>query len=224
MIGLIVAMKSEFDLVLKTISDAKIEQHKHLTFATGKINDKPVVLMQSGMGKVCATIATVEMIENFHPDYIINTGLAGGLSSELNVMDIILGQDVVYHDVWCGEGNEYGQVQGLPTMFHADKNLLTKAANISSDVNIIKGLIASGDQFISDINELKKVKSHFPDSLAVDMESGAIAQTCYLYQIPFLSLRIISDTPGIKNHYQQYCDFWNKAPEKSCEIIRQLIS
>ena len=139
-------------------------------------------------------------------------------------MDIVLGEDVVYHDVWCGEENEYGQVQGLPPLFHGDKNLINKAAAISSDIKIIKGLIASGDLFVSDITELKKIKNHFPTGLAVDMESAAIAQTCYLYNTPFLSIRIISDTPGIDNHYQQYLDFWNKAPEKSCEIICQLIA
>lgn len=223
MIGLIVAMKSEFDLMLKSMENSQIKQIKHLNFALGQIKNQPVILMQSGMGKVCAAVATIEMIENFHPDCIINTGLAGGLSSELSVMDIVLGQNVVYHDVWCGEGNEYGQVQGLPAVYHADENLLKKASAIASDVKIVSGLITSGDQFISDINELKKIKSHFPDSLAVDMESGAIAQTCWLYNVPFLSLRIISDTPGIENHYQQYFDFWNQAPEKSCEIIRQLI-
>lgn len=224
MIGLIVAMRSEFDMVFKALRNPEEQQIKHLTFATGQINNQPVVLMQSGMGKVNAALATCEMIENFHPEYIINTGLAGGLSPELSVMDIVLGEDVVYHDVWCGEENEYGQVQGLPPLFHGDKNLINKAAAISSDIKIIKGLIASGDQFISDITELKKIKNHFPTGLAVDMESAAIAQTCYLYNTPFLSIRIISDTPGIDNHYQQYLDFWNKAPEKSCEIICQLIA
>ena len=224
MIGLIVAMRSEFDMVFKALRNPEEQQIKHLTFATGQINNQPVVLMQSGMGKVNAALATCEMIENFHPEYIINTGLAGGLSPELSVMDIVLGEDVVYHDVWCGEENEYGQVQGLPPLFHGDKNLINKAAAISSDIKIIKGLITSGDQFISDITELKKIKNRFPSSLAVDMESAAIAQTCYLYNTPFLSIRIISDTPGIDNHYQQYLDFWNKAPEKSCEIICQLIA
>lgn len=224
MIGLIVAMRSEFDMVFKALRNPEEQQIKHLTFATGQINNQPIVLMQSGMGKVNAALATCEMIENFHPEYIINTGLAGGLSPELSVMDIVLGEDVVYHDVWCGEENEYGQVQGLPPLFHGDKNLINKAAAISSDIKIIKGLIASGDQFISDITELKKIKNHFPTGLAVDMESAAIAQTCYLYNTPFLSIRIISDTPGIDNHYQQYLDFWNKAPEKSCEIICQLIA
>jgi len=223
MIGIIVAMSNEFDLLLKLMSDHQTKQFNHLNFAIGKIQGQSIVLMQSGMGKVCAAIAAREMIEQFHPQYIINTGLAGGLDTKLSVMDIVVGKDVVYHDVWCGEGNEYGQVQDLPAVYHGDKNLLKQISALSSDVKIISGLITSGDQFISNVNELQKIKQHFPDGLAVDMESGAIAQTCYLYNVPFISLRIISDTPGIDNHYQQYLDFWNKAPEKSCEIIRQLI-
>lgn len=223
MIGIIVAMSSEFNLVLKLMPTHQNRQIHHLNFALGEINHQSVVLLQSGMGKVCSALATREMIEQFHPQYIINTGLAGGLSQELSVMDIVVGQDITYHDVWCGEGNEYGQIQDLPAIYHSNDNLLKKAAAITSDVKIISGLITSGDYFVSTPEELNKIKQQFPSTLAVDMESCSIAQTCYLYDTPFLSLRIISDTPGIANHYQQYLDFWQKAPEKSCEIIRCLI-
>lgn len=224
MIGLIVAMQSEFDLVVKAFTSPQIKKIKHITFALGEINSKPVVLMQSGMGKVCAAAATVEMINNFSPDMIINTGLAGGLDASMSVMDIVVGQDIVYHDVWCGPGNAYGQIQGLPEFFHSDAKLVDKAQSIKTDIQIKAGLITSGDKFISEISELQQIKTAFPAALAVDMESGSIAQVCYLYNIPFLSLRIISDTPGIDNHYAQYVDFWNKAPEKSLEVIKQLLS
>lgn len=222
-IGLIVAMQSEFDLVVKIMEQPKIENIGKLTFSSGIIDDKQIVLMKSGIGKVNAAITCVEMIKKFSPDYIINTGLAGGVDKDISVMDIVLGQDVVYHDVWCGEGNNYGQVQGLPCFYRADDELLKKAQQISSDVKILSGLIATGDKFIDDIKQLNDIKEKFPQGMAVDMESAAIAQTCYLYNIPFLAIRIISDTPGIENHYQQYSDFWGKAPEKSLEIIKQLI-
>lgn len=224
MIGIIVAMQSEFNLVVKAFTNPQIKKVKHLTFALGQINGHDIVLMQSGMGKVFASCATVEMINQFAPEYIINTGLAGGLDSSLSVMDIVLGKDIVYHDVWCGPENAYGQVQGLPEMYHADKDLLAKACALKCDTQIKAGLITSGDKFITDLAELQQIKSHFADALAVDMESAAIAQVCYLYNVPFLSLRIISDTPGIDNHYAQYTDFWNKAPEKSLEVIKQLVA
>ena len=78
--------------------------------------------------------------------------------------------------------------------------------------------------FVSDINTLKQIKTNFPQALAVDMESTAISQICFLYNVDFLALRIISDTPGIENHYEQYWDFWNKAPEKSVETIKKIIA
>ena len=223
MIGIIVAMQNEFDLVFKALTDAQLKTDKHLTFATGKINNQDVVLMKSGMGKVCAAAATVEMINLYKPEKIINTGLAGGLDTSLSVMDIVVGKDIVYHDVDCGEGNELGQMQGFPPVFHSDEKLVKKALAIECDTKIVGGLIVSGDKFLSKLADLEQIKSHFETALAIDMESAAIAHVCYMYGIEFLSMRIISDTPGIENHYEQYYDFWNKAPEKTLEVIRALL-
>lgn len=223
MIGIIVAMQNEFDLVFKALTDAKLETNKHLIFATGKINNQNVVLMKSGMGKVCAAVATVEMIDLFAPEKIINTGLAGGLDASLSVMDMVVGKDIIYHDVDCGIGNELGQMQGFPAVFHSDEKLVEKALALNCDIKIVGGLIVSGDKFLSKLEDLKQIKSHFENALAIDMESAAIAHVCYMYGIEFLSMRIISDTPGIENHYGQYYDFWNKAPEKSLEVIKALL-
>lgn len=224
MIGIIVAMQKEFDLLLKAFPNPQIEKVNHLTFATSCVNGQDVVFMKSGIGKVCAAVSTVEMINHFKPEKIINTGVAGGLDSSLSVMDIVVGKDIMYHDVWCGPENAYGQVQGLPAVFHSDEKLVLKALAISCDTKMKAGLIVSGDQFMSELSELKKIKTQFKDALAVDMESASIAQVCYLYRVPFLSLRIISDTPGIENHYAQYVDFWSKAPEKSLEVIKSLFA
>ena len=222
-IALIVAMKKEFDLVAKILSGAQTKKIKHLEFVEGAYNNHQIILMQSGMAKVNAAAAAVELINNFAPDKIINTGLAGGIDQVLSVMDVVVGAQTCYHDVWCGEG-EYGQVQGLPLYYYADETLLNKIKTLSGEMKIHCGLIVSGDQFITELDELKKIKAKFPKALAVDMESSAIAQICYLYHVPFMSLRIISDTPGIENHYQQYLDFWDKAPERSLEVIKQLLA
>ena len=81
------------------------------------------------------------------------------------------------------------------------------------------------DRFITDRVALEGIKENFPEGLAVDMESGAIAQVCHMYATPFLSCRIISDTPGqVENHALQYQDFWTAAPEKSFEILKQLVN
>lgn len=222
-IGIIVAMQSEFDLLNQILEQKKEENINHLSFAEGKIYGKDIVLMKCGIGKVCSAVGTIEMIKNFNPDYIINSGIAGGIDETSQVMDMVAGEKIVYHDVWCGEGNEYGQVQGLPHYYESDAKLLDLVTQIDADINIYKGLICSGDKFITDKSELKEIKEKFALGMAVDMESCSIAQVCHIYKKPYLSLRIISDTPGVENHWQQYENFWGKAPEKSLSVIKELL-
>ena len=144
-IGLIVAMDAEFNLVKQALNDVKLNNIKYISFVEGSFNNNQVILMKSGIGKVCAAVATSEMINNFAPDYIINTGIAGGIDKSLSVMDVVVGEKTAYHDVWCGDGNEYGQVQGLPAYFLGNQDLLDKVAKIKSDIKIHNGLIVSGD-------------------------------------------------------------------------------
>ena len=76
---------------------------------------------------------------------------------------IVVGENMVYHDVWCGEGNEYGQVQGLPARFVSDKELCKLALSVAHDGNVYGGLICSGDKFITDKEELTEIKKRFPE-------------------------------------------------------------
>ena len=224
MIGVIVAMGSEFRLVEALLEDKREENFRGFRFVLGKVGGKEVVLMQSGIGKVCGAAGTVELIDRYAPDCILNTGVAGGINKSLQVMDIVAGEQVVYHDVWCGDGNEWGQVQGMPPRFAADSRLLQLALAVEGDVQVRSGLICSGDRFITSREDLAAIKQRFPEGMAVDMESGAIAQVCHIYGVPFLSCRIISDTPGVEDHFMQYLDFWTLAPEKSVEALRQVIA
>lgn len=192
----------------------------------GRINGNEVVLWQCGIGKVNATIGTMRLIAQHHPDCIISTGLAGGIDNCLHVMDVVIGSQTAYHDVWCGEGNELGQVQGLPTRFDADKQLLQCAQAVSESGNYptVTGLICTGDQFITNKASLAEIKSHFPDALACEMESAAIAHTCYLQQVPFLSIRVVSDTPGnTDNHQQQWTDFLASMSDQSFHFVKNFL-
>lgn len=222
-IGLIVAMDKEFELLSKILKNLTVKKIKHLVFVEGWINQNQVILMQSGIGKVCSATAAAEMINNFAPECIINTGVAGGLDQSLEVADIVVAQQTSYHDVWCGEGNEYGQVQGLPAKFDSDKTWLQKISDIKAHPKIYCGLIVSGDKFVDTPEELGKIKALFPNALAVDMESAAIAQVCYMYGVPFVALRIISDVPGRDKQAEQYKDFWQNAPKESLDIVKKLL-
>ena len=71
---------------------------------------------------------------------------------------------------------------------------------------------------------MQSIKARFPEGLAVDMESGALAQVCYLYEIPFLSFRIISDTPGADEHFSQYNNFWSDMADKSFGVTKSLLN
>ena len=222
-IGVIVAMSSEFELV-SALLEAKTERVlSGIVFLEGHIGDKSIVLAKSGIGKVCSAVGALEMIRTFAPDCIINTGVAGGIDWGLHVMDIVVGEKIVYHDVWCGEGNEYGQIQGMPAWYLADPHLYRLAMQLKTDVRLVGGMICTGDRFITDREELEGIKVKFPAGLAVDMESASIAQVCYMYDVPFLSFRVISDTPGVKEHEEQYRNFWTMAPRESFQVFRQLL-
>lgn len=217
-------MESEFRLVEAFLEAKKEEYFRGIRFLCGKVGEREVVLMHSGIGKVCAAAGTVELIDRYAPECVLNTGVAGGIDASLQVMDVVVGSEVVYHDVWCGDGNALGQIQGMPARFVADDRLVQAAMAAEGEVRVRSGLICSGDRFVSNREELEEIKGNFPEGLAVDMESGAIAQVCHMYGVPFLSCRIISDTPGVvEDNFLQYLDFWTVAPEKSIHVLRQII-
>ncbi|MCC8174051.1 MAG: 5'-methylthioadenosine/adenosylhomocysteine nucleosidase [Odoribacter sp.] len=222
-IVIIVAMQSEYKLVAHLLENRTDKQINSFSYTHGYVAGKEILLGKSGIGKVSAAVEATQMILACRPDVIINTGVAGGLDKSLDVMDVVVGKRTIYHDVWCGDGNAYGQIQGLPAFFKSDENLYNLAIHLKSSAIIKGGLICSGDKFITSLEELLAIKSKFPEALAVDMESCSIAQVCYLFSVPFLSFRIISDTPGITNHTHQYENFWKSASETSFRVLQELI-
>lgn len=221
-IGIVCAMKSEKEQIFARLGEKKEKRVGAFSFFEGKLGKSQVVVSQSGIAKVNASINALEMIKAFSPDCLISTGVAGGLDACLNTMDIVVSDKIVHHDVWCGMGNEYGQVQGLPAIFKADENLLKVAMDIKPANNdgakLYKGLICTGEQFISEPEQLQVIKKHFPEGLACDMESAALAQVCYLYKVPFISFRIISDVLGRQtDNAKQYQNFWRTVADKAFE-------
>lgn len=181
-------------------------------------------VVRSGIGKVGAARTATEMILRDRPDCIINSGCAGGLAPSVSVCDIVLGAQTAYHDVWCGDGNLRGQVQGLPQRFDADPSLLAAARGLQTDSPLHCGLICTGDQFISTVEEDTHIRSLYPDALACDMESASIAQVCLHYGVPFLSFRIISDTrSGGGNRFSAYTDFWERIADGSFSFLKNLL-
>ena len=222
-IGIIAAMSSEYKQVAQLLEEKKEYTEGIYEYTEGKIKNNTVILTKCGIGKVNAAAGSVELIRTFQPDCIISTGVAGGIDKCLKVMDVVASQQIVYHDVWCGEGNAYGQIQGMPTFFEGNATLLDCAISLDTDTPIHGGLICSGDKFITDREELNIIKGNFPEGLAVDMESGSIAQICYIYKVPFISFRIISDTPGAENHWEQYTNFWGEMADRSFGVTKAFL-
>lgn len=222
-IGIIAAMSAEYAQIAALLNPTEECRQGPFHYVTGRLNSNDIVLMQCGIGKVNAAAGAAEIIRDQHPDALISTGVAGGIDASLNVMDVVVSTQLTYHDVWCGEGNKPGQVQGLPAVFESNRTLVDCALNLNTDTHIHGGLICTGDRFITSRAELDAIKHDFPQGLAVDMESAAIAQVCYLYSTPFVSFRIISDTPGADLHQQQYENFWQSMADRSFATTRAFL-
>lgn len=220
-IGIIVAMGKELELLRPMLQNGSEQVIDGLTFLVGTVGQHDVVAMQCGIGKVNAAIGTVTLINHFAPDAVINSGVAGGADKSVNVMDVVVGVRVAYHDVWCGPECPMGRVQGLPLFYEGTPIFLD---HIVERDDIKLGLICSGDRFIDKMSEVEAIKANFPEALAVDMESGAIAQVCCVRKVPFLSMRVISDSPGAShNNTKQYNDFWEAAPQQTFEVLHSLL-
>lgn len=222
-IGVLTAMNVEYRQVAAMMQDAQTIESGPQVFLVGTIGENKVVLLQCGIGKTNAAAGVTNLIITFHPDCVISTGVAGGIDTSLEVMDVVIGKDVCYHDVSCGDNCDPGQVQGLPRFFFGDERLVSVAKSLEAGVRIVPGLICTGDQFITNRDELNVIKAKYPQGLAVDMESAAIAQVCHLWKVPSLSFRIISDIPGVDAHFEQYLDFWETMADKSFAVTKEFL-
>lgn len=206
-IGIIVAM------------DKELQQLQHL------FTDGNVVVEKCGIGKVNAALGAADMIRRHRPDVIVSSGCAGGNGDDIHVQDVVVGAEVSYHDVYCGTSIDqttvYGQVQGMPARYKADGQLLAKACRVKCEgFSVHPGLIVTGDWFVDSKDKMRDIISHFPEAKAVDMESAAIAQTCYKYGVPFISFRVVSDIPLRDTDASMYHDFWNTIAENSFQVTK----
>ena len=224
-IGIIVAMGKELRLLLHLIKNRKTIVVDGYEFHCGEIGGHQISAMQCGIGKVNAAIGTYALIQNFHPEIVINTGVAGGADFSVRQMDIVVCERISYHDVWCGPGTSYGEAAGCPLFFQSDNVAVSKIRASVKDGNVKFGLICSGDKFISRKEEIDEIKSHFSDAIAVDMESASIAQVCNVKKVPVLVARVISDTPGTEtDNAKQYDDFWESAPEHTFKFLTEVLN
>jgi 5''-methylthioadenosine/S-adenosylhomocysteine nucleosidase len=195
-IGIVGAMAQEVEILVDLMTDKTVTQIASCTIFEGKINDKSVALLQSGIGKVAAAVGTTALLQLTKPDVVINTGSAGGVASGLHVGDIVISTETCYHDVdVTAFGYAKGQLPACPPVFISDQKLTALAEKIAWEQghNVKRGLICSGDSFIAGGERLAQIKADFPNVTAVEMEAAAIAQVCHSFNIPFVVVRAISD-------------------------------
>lgn len=222
-IGIIVAMDKELALLTHLLEGEHIQSECGYNFHLGSIAGKDIVAMKCGIGKVNAAMGTMLMIDEYHPDLIINTGVAGGTGGNAGILDIVVGTRIAYHDVWCGPGTEWGVASGCPQYFHTADTVNSLPCLQEGDT-LKHGLVVSGDVFVSSPEVIAHIRGLYPDVDAVDMESAAIAQVCYLRSVPFACIRVISDTPGADYNIAQYQNFWEEAPRHTFDTLRHIIA
>lgn len=220
-IGIVMAMQKEYNLLVNALQGITAIREKGFHAVEGSLGRHRVILALSGIGKVCAAVCTSELIRRYRPDFLLNAGVSGGLSHNLRVGDVVVGTEVCYHDVSCGTDLPWGQVQGFPLFYPASVELLQVFDRIPHPVH--RGQVCCGDCFLSQPETFGRLRAHFPDALAVDMESGAIAQTAYIYDVPFAVIRIISDIAGTDDNYDQYNDFWKHAPAEIFGLVKSFL-
>jgi len=224
-IGIIGAMESEVSLLKSKLTNPQIKQAAGLEFFIGSLGGKNVVVVQSGIGKVNAALCAQALISLFGVNYVVNTGVAGGLCPSLNIGDIVVSADLVQHDMDVAHFNyPRGTVPGLNIgFFCADTNLVQTAVKAGEMIKtaITTGRIATGDCFVSDIEKKQDITQTF-NAACVEMEGAAIAQTCFLNNVPFVVIRAISDKAD-ESATVSFDKFVVQAAQNSSNLVEKML-
>jgi adenosylhomocysteine nucleosidase len=189
------------------------------------MGNKEIALQKCGIGKVNSAIGATLLIQSFHPDLSISSGCAGGADTKLSVGDVVVAKQCTYHDAYCGDNCEKGQILGMPARYDAPAELVETALSLNSETTTVKaGLTVSGEWFVDSREKMRSILDQFPKAEAVDMESCSIAQTCHIFGVPFISFRIISDVPLNDHKAQMYFDFWDRMANGSFEVTKKFLN
>lgn len=226
-IGIIGAMDAEVARLKMDMEVKRVVKKASMEFVEGVLCGKDVVVVKCGVGKLAAGICTQILIDLFDVTHIINTGIAGSLDPKVKIGDIVVSEDVIYHDVDVTIfGYEIGQQAGVPVReFKADEkmvNLIKKGVGRDTiGINLHFGRVCSGDQFIGNNAKKAWIKDTF-DGLCTEMEGASIAHTCYLNQVPFVIIRAVSDGADDVSE-MNYTKFEEQVAENCAKVVEQAI-
>ncbi len=223
MLGIVGAMKYEVEVIKEALDGSEAIYLSGSWFYKGTIGDNEVVLTLCGVGKVNAAISTTLLINHFGCDFIINTGVAGGILP-LQTKQVILANKIGYHDVDATKfGYDLGQVPGMPKWYYSAPALLVQMKKALQNMNIeyIDGTILSGDLFATDLSKLHL--DGISGNIAVEMEGAGVAQTATRFGIPFASIRYISDIIESENQVEDYAKFEEEMSIMSAKICLEIL-
>ena len=227
-IGIIGAMEEEVEALRGKLTYVKTTSRASMDFYAGKMGNKEVVIVRSGIGKVNAGICTQILADLFQVDAVINTGIAGSLKAEINIGDIVVSSDALQHDM---DARQFGYARGeIPRMdtisFPADPELvaMAKAAceEVNPDIRVFVGRVVTGDQFIAERSVKNEIAS-WTEGYCTEMEGAAIAQAAYLNKVPFVIVRAISDKAD-DSATMDYPTFEAQAIEHSVKLVESFVS
>ena len=224
-LGIIGAMQEEVETLLALMENKKELRKAGSVFYEGVLEGLPAVIVQCGVGKVNAAMCAQVLCDLFEVTHLVNTGIAGSLCPDLDIGDLVVSRDAMYHDVDATAfGYPFGKVPGLDTIeFPADKTMMDYAFAAAEAVNpghTKIGRVASGDQFVADKAVKERIIAN-TQGICTEMEGTAIAQTAYRNGIPFVILRAISDKAD-DSAQMDYPTFERIAAHRCAEVTRNL--
>lgn len=224
-IGIIGAMTSEMDAIKNMVQGAEITEISGISFVHGTIHGVEVVAATCGIGKVFAAICAQTMILKFQPDLIINIGVAGSLSPDLNIGDIAIADKVVQHDMDASPiGLPAGTLAGIGLVYLPCRGEVVqwmKACADSLAYHCLTGVIATGDVFMTDPERKKHVADTF-GAISCEMEGGSIGHVCYVNGTDFCILRAISDN-GAEDAHKEYNMSLEMAADRATQVMDRFL-
>lgn len=224
MIGLIAAMEEELNAVVAKMSNVVRKDITGFTLFQGSLNNKEVVICQSGVGKVQAAMATTLLIDHFPLKAMINVGIAGSLKKGLTLRNVVVANKIAQ---WDFDLTAFNIVKGYDNeryTTNVDPVLLSRVeALMKDDKNLYIGPMVTGDQFVYLDSQINEIKQAYPEALCVDMEGGAIAQVCNYFKLPFMIIRSISDLTTEKDNEHIYEDLIKSASETASKYCLAIV-
>ncbi|MGL5977685.1 MAG: 5'-methylthioadenosine/adenosylhomocysteine nucleosidase [Erysipelotrichaceae bacterium] len=223
MIAIIGAMQVEVDELCNLMQNVEKKQIFGTDFYTGSLANHEVVLMKSGVGKGNAAMNTTILLQQFPITHIINIGTAGGLLATQNVLDVVISERVIQHDY---DTSALDGEAGIGLTFEASSNLVQQAKALMEQeaCQVFVGDIVSGDQFISEPQQLETIKAKFVNAMCAEMEAGAIAQVAQHFNVAYVVIRSLSDVASNPESHMDFVTYVQKASKRSAEFCERFVA